>query len=439
MFVASPYRATNGLTVVNTTARTFTANGFSTIGAALAANPSGTTTSAPQKAVTARSGMKNGVSGGVRKNTKYSSYHSLTTYLTPGYKKVTQYRWVPTPLFEVHYKELGIGYTGGSNTGLGNPYEQVKRSGTDGHASSVANRAVMINLENRAIVECTDKARNQKLDLSESFVDIDKTVLLIVRRISQVVKAWEKARQRDWVGVLRELGLKIEWHKTLLQRLKKASYTVSSSWLELSYAWIPLLSDIYAGVDAVNNGIKLPESIASVVRQISTPLPFIEWTGGVAPTYWWDYKIKNNFVHDVKCKFRFRVDNPTLAYLSAIGLDNPAYLIWVGTPFSFVIDWLLPVGTWLKSLTGPLGLTLVDGYMSKRTSGSIDIECNSWGNRNPGDIVWERPARLLLEAVELDRVIYTTWPARLPYLRLPFSNPNRIVSSIALLHQAGKR
>jgi hypothetical protein len=41
--------------------------------------------------------------------------------------------------------------------------------------------------------------------------------------------------------------------------------------------------------------------------------------------------------------------------LSALGITNPLLIAWEVVPYSFVVDWVLPVGTWLESLDALLG------------------------------------------------------------------------------------
>jgi hypothetical protein len=54
--------------------------------------------------------------------------------------------------------------------------------------------------------------------------------------------------------------------------------------------------------------------------------------------------------------FSGRLSNPSLAQLNGTGLLNPALLYWELMPYSFVVDWFIPVGDVLASLTAGLGL-----------------------------------------------------------------------------------
>ena len=47
------------------------------------------------------------------------------------------------------------------------------------------------------------------------------------------------------------------------------------------------------------------------------------------------------------------ITNPNANTFSSLGLANPALVAWELVPFSFVIDWVLPIGSWLTA-TGPL-------------------------------------------------------------------------------------
>lgn len=433
MFVPSPYRGSNGLTETHDTAEFNYSNDHPSIAAALAAPRQNRSIYTVPKESTERDFMSNGIVNGVRKNTDYYTYRRAVSLPAVGYKKVQQYSNSP-PKFIVWEWKPGVGYVGGSNTGIGSPDAQFKKRRTAGNTAGAANLALITNLENRCVTECLDKARNQKLDLSESLVDIDRSVLMVAKKVTQLVKAWEAARRRDWWGALKELVGPLRWKKSLWQRLKHWPGTVSAAWLEMYYGWLPLLNDIFAVAEVVKKGINLPNGIASAQRRGSQPLSFVEWAGDNAPEGWAEKSINASAQCDVKVKLRFRISNPTAAYLSAIGLDNPAYIVWVGTPFTFVIDWLLPIGTWLRALTAPMGLTFVDGYKSTRTYGSIDIECKHWGNYPSHD----QPCKVGIQFLELSREAYPSFPFPLPYFRFPFSNPHRITSAIALLQQASK-
>lgn len=52
---------------------------------------------------------------------------------------------------------------------------------------------------------------------------------------------------------------------------------------------------------------------------------------------------------------------------SQFGLGNPAELAWEVIPFSFVVDWALPIGGWLYSLDALKGVTGIKGCLTTKT------------------------------------------------------------------------
>lgn len=51
--------------------------------------------------------------------------------------------------------------------------------------------------------------------------------------------------------------------------------------------------------------------------------------------------------------------------LSRIGLTNPAVLAWDVIPWSFVVNWVIPIGDWLESIDSTVGLDYLGGTYSR--------------------------------------------------------------------------
>lgn len=70
-------------------------------------------------------------------------------------------------------------------------------------------------------------------------------------------------------------------------------------------------------------------------------------------------------VYEVRYVLQYSVNNVAATELQKLGLINPAEIAWESMPWSFVIDWILPVGTWLRSLTSETGLSFQRGTKSE--------------------------------------------------------------------------
>jgi hypothetical protein len=59
---------------------------------------------------------------------------------------------------------------------------------------------------------------------------------------------------------------------------------------------------------------------------------------------------------------KLRVTCTMTAELETLGLLNPLSLAWELLPYSFVIDWFLPIGDYLAATTASAGMTWVNGW-----------------------------------------------------------------------------
>jgi hypothetical protein len=58
------------------------------------------------------------------------------------------------------------------------------------------------------------------------------------------------------------------------------------------------------------------------------------------------------------------MSSPETASLGAMGLTNPLLIAWELLPWSFVVDWFLPVGKFVENMDATAGLTFKDGYLT---------------------------------------------------------------------------
>ncbi|DAD51160.1 maturation protein [ssRNA phage SRR7976323_1] len=328
--------------------------------------------------------------------------------------------------FDVEVAPIGLGYIGGSETGW-DEYLSEEINPWAGRASveGIYNSTVIANLQRRGVVECKQKMLESKMDLAESLVDIDKTVLLIVKRVTQVLTAWRSIRKGRFAEGAKHLGI--------TKPRSWSSQSAADIWLELQYGWLPLLSDIHSAFDVVTDALGDPLAHHTYCkRRVSESLLLSQVYGDAG--YWESQETTRYAEARVETKFRFRIENSVLAYLSGFKLTNPLYIFWVAMPFSFVVDWILPIGDWLDSLTATLGLQFKDGYQTTKTYGSIVAKA---GRKPRHNLYWKVSAQLMqgstrLEACHLQRSVYTSWPMSLTYFKFPFSSPTRIANAIAL-------
>lgn len=186
-----------------------------------------------------------------------------------------------------------------------------------------------------------NKIKSQNLNLAQSMAEYRQTCDMFAGAAADVIKTFRSLRSgrlfADFVRILQE------------PRNKKER-RIANRWLEYQYGLSPLLSDIY-GLSA-QLAAKINEGFMVWARERSSESLVHETTRSFqGPDSQW-YSAYHYETHKVQTRVtaRFKISDESVRALSQTGLSNPALLGWELIPYSFVIDWLIPVGEWLSAL-----------------------------------------------------------------------------------------
>lgn len=128
-----------------------------------------------------------------------------------------------------------------------------------------------------------------------------------------------------------------------------------------------------------------------------------------------------------------KVVDENLFSLNQLGVTNPIGLAWETIPFSFVVDWLYPVGLYLQQLDALLGLKLENPYTT--TLCYLHQEVTSWYpvilNTDPGANKLQ-----FAKGFYMDRSINTPAPVLQRTLNPWSTSYTRMATSLALVVQA---
>lgn len=156
--------------------------------------------------------------------------------------------------------------------------------------------------------------------------------------------------------------------KSVERELKTGSKDASAAFLELSYGWLPLLSDIdsaakYLARKHVEQKLGLTEfSVAHRIEQSGYyQEPLNPKSAPSYGQYWHDFghsRLTYQLIPDPYRGFANTVDE--------LGFTDPLSVLWELTPLSFVADWFVNVGQILSSLHEFRRWTVVKGVESFR-------------------------------------------------------------------------
>lgn len=174
------------------------------------------------------------------------------------------------------------------------------------------------------------------------------------RQISEAAKQLKNGNYEQFAQVLGIPGLS----RRARARANASSYDkrLANHWLEYTYGWSPLVSDVYGAIQALHKGVTGAgtEVTATVGRGQSVD----DFTHGANVD---NFNLFNQGSKSLgyKASITGTVTNPNARTLNELGLLNPLALAWELMPYSFVVDWFLPVGDVLASLTSEVGMSNV--------------------------------------------------------------------------------
>jgi len=196
---------------------------------------------------------------------------------------------------------------------------------------------------------------------------------------------------------------------------------VSKRWLEAQYGWLPLIDDVY------NASLAFAESSrnrrAQVYKVGSQRVDDIDYSDP-------NSTIKGKRLIKTKISYEF---TERLNQKRALGLTNPLNGFWELVPYSFVIDWFLPIGDYFDSLAI---LPALDGRWVQTLSQTLSVSGTPKSTGNP----LYKGAKSHYTLVEVSRTVGTGFSAfNVPLPR--FKDPSQVFSgqhianAVALFHQ----
>jgi len=296
----------------------------------------------------------------------------------------------------------------------------------DGYAhppSADCSSNLIIKAQQKALL----KLKNQDLHLGNFVAEAHKTIEMVAGHAETVAKqvlnfrrhspkAWKQVKRVQTGGLPRH-----RWHE------------IPNDWLELQYGWLPLMSDINGGLQHLQKR-----------KRFSLPLVHVSGRSEDSDIFNTTHssRIGTTIQADWKCKFRvhcfltYGLSSPVLAELSSLGLINPLEIVWEVTRYSFVVDWFLPVGDWLSSLTADVGYDFISGghteTVETKFSGYPVLSVNHFVK-----MLIDPYFNVTGQHKAFDRHCYPTSPSPGLYVKNPLSHVH-VANALSLLVQAFK-
>lgn len=282
-----------------------------------------------------------------------------------------------------------------------------------------------------SIDKAMDRVLDRKVNIAQFIAERKQVVNTIDDVVKRLTKAIHAVRRRDYKGAASALGLK--------KHPKNLSGNIAKDWLAFQYGWKPLLADVKGAAELLaeqelNRDVRI--KIRAKTKRPLDPFVAISGTLGVpnCVTYRW---LKGHT--DATTILEFLLTNDFKRLGGQIGITDPLTLAWELIPYSFVVDWFLPVGNFLQRLNYDSGLIYQGGSTTlfSLREFSADVEFGASFKR-PDNFTTKLDGgnATVFKSFRLNRYLHVTPPrAVFPDFKDPFS-VTHLLNSLALLRVA---
>lgn len=218
------------------------------------------------------------------------------------------------------------------------------------------------------------------------------------------------------------------------------SKVLSSTWLEYCYGILPILNDIQEIKETfekqrVRELEVLRRQAASTMKEVAIPSKSGEATG-----YYVMYTLEGSAYSSkrVTTHIYYKYNDWARNYeaLTEWGV-NPFQLLDIAyavTPYSFVVNWFVDIGSWLKAIQPHPHLDIIGGCTTIKTVQSKRINSYMAKSLNGASAWVPCLTQFDWEKAQLDRVLQTSWSAP-PTIGAGIDNLSKAVNSAAMLWQ----
>lgn len=230
------------------------------------------------------------------------------------------------------------------------------------------------------------KLKGMKVNLGNVLGERKQTSKMILGTAQRIGNSLRALRKGNFRNAATALGLQPKGRRNGVKLPSNYSKALADEWLALQFGWKPLLNDVY---DAAEDLARLTNEPR---RFYVTASKTFAWNVSSTPGDWQGvpYKRTDQGTYTRKYVYIFSYRNEILADLSRFGITNPASVAWELTPWSFVVDWFIPIGNFIDTWDATAGFVFEKGcvttFQKSRVSAASNatayVNGNTWATVN---------------------------------------------------------
>lgn len=199
--------------------------------------------------------------------------------------------------------------------------------------------------------------KGMKVNLGNAFGQMKQTTGMILGTAQRIGNSLRALRKGNFRNAALALGVDPKSRRNGQSLGKDPSKALADGWLALQFGWKPLVNDVY---DAAEDLARLQNEPRRVRVSCSRTR---RWSQTIGGEFWEGVPvvITDEGQYTRKYVYIFAYRRETFVDLSRFGLTNPLAVAWELLPWSFVVDWFVPVGDFIDTLDATFGFEFQKG------------------------------------------------------------------------------
>lgn len=259
-----------------------------------------------------------------------------------------------------------------------------------------------------------EAVKGHQFNLAVNAAQGKQTVGMVVNAVTSIGGAISDLKKGRFENAARRFGV-------APRPSKLSEKDISGRWLELQYGWLPLISDVYEAskaYESITNGPRVGRVRGSISKSSTQDC-------SESPTLYHCYGTQKDR-HLIIYEF-----TEQMSVARQLGLADPATVVWELIPYSFVVDWFLPIGNYLENLNQ---IPTLSGRF-------LTIKSTRYQGGNTGQtsspVNWTKIPTISQFYLKIDRVVSSSLSVPKPQFNKlsDAMSPTRIWNAIALVTQ----
>jgi hypothetical protein len=234
------------------------------------------------------------------------------------------------------------------------------------------NEPYVVGVRNEAITRCLNQIKGDGGQLGLAFAERKRTEDLFVDTTEAIwddTRKFAKAHPSEWADVLasdrnpKYIRKKNTWLRTGESPIVNFGRKFSRRYLAMVYGWKPLMQDVHNAMLQVDRLQKQNSYTFIKTGKFSVPGTSFQITATSVNGFTATMTVDRTDRCLVKVEYILVTD--VLSALTSMGLTNPFSIAWERVPWSFVLDWFIPIGNWFNTFDATLGKQFSSGFVTE--------------------------------------------------------------------------